>query len=269
MELRRLREAAGLTIQQSAQRLAISSAKLSRIENALVIVSQADVLQMLQFYGADEQLQDTLIQIAREARQKGWWQANYSDLRIPQLVGLETEATTLRVYSGMLVPGLLQIPDYTRAVLRAVRLDLKQQQEEIERLVELRMARHTILTQDAPPAIWVVLDEVALRRPVGGPEVMRRQLQHLTEMAAARNITLQLLPYGVGEHSGMSGAFTIIGFPEPADPDVVFIENPMRDLYLEEPHEISQYTSMFDHIRAAALSPADSTTFFAKVAREQ
>lgn len=271
LELRRLREAAGLTIQEAAERLAISSAKLSRIENARVVAAQADVVQMLLVYDVDEQLRETLIAIAREARQKGWWQAHYGDLRTPELelVGLEDEATTLRIYSGLLVPGLLQVPQYTQAVLRAVLLDTEQRRDEIDRQVQLRMDRQQkTFAQDSPPAISVVIDEASLHRPVGGSGVMRLQLEHLVEMSAVGNLELQVLPYAVGEHSGMSGGFTIIRFSDPSDPDVVFIENPMRDLYLEERHELKQYALMFDQMSAAAMSPEESSAFLAKLARK-
>lgn len=161
----------------------------------------------------------------------------------------------------------MQVSDYAVAVLRAIRLDLKPQPEEIERRVELRMARQSILTQDDPPAVWMVLDEAALRRPVGGRKVMRQQLQHLAEMGSVRNVTLQVLPYTAGEHPGLDGGFSIIGFPERADPDVVYIET-TSDLYLEEADAIDRYTLLFDHIRAVGLSPAESTEFLASVARE-
>jgi transcriptional regulator with XRE-family HTH domain len=271
IELRKLREAAGLTIQEAAKRLAVSSAKLSRIENAHVAPSQADVLQMLQVYGADEQQRETLLPIAREARQKGWWQARYGDLRTPELdlVGLETEATALRTYSGLLVPGLLQIPQYAEAILRSYSLDREHQPKAIDRQVDLRMDRKRILTQNSSPSIWAIIDEAALRRPVGGQEVMRQQLRHLTELAAKKNIRLQVLPFASGEHPGMSGAFTIIRFSDASDPDVVFIENPLRDLYLEEPHELEQYSLMFDHISAAAMSTEESSAFLERVARSR
>jgi transcriptional regulator with XRE-family HTH domain len=270
MELRRLRDGAGLTIEQAAARLEFSTAKLSRIENAQVAVSPHDVRGMLDVYGTDEQSRERLMQIAREARQRGWWQTNYADLPVTMLVGLETEAATLRQYAGLVVPGLLQVPEYATAVLRAARLDLKSRPEEIERQVQLRIARQDILVQDDAPATWIVLDEAALRRPVGGREVMRKQLDHLVEMAAtAAGLTLQVLPYGSGAHAGLTGAFTIIGFPEPADPDVIYIEiSPTGDLYLEDEHAINIYNEIFDHIRAAALSPTESSEFLARVARE-
>jgi transcriptional regulator with XRE-family HTH domain len=269
-QLKGLREAAGLTMQDAAERLAISPAKLSKIENAKVSVSQADLKQMQELYGADQQLRATLLRIRKEANQKGWWEARYGDLRSPalELVGLETEASRLRVYSGLLIPGLAQIAEYTRAILRAVlrtvSLDQKEHVEDLDRLVELRMARQKVLA----PVTSLVLDEAALRRPVGGSEVMRRQFGHLIEMAAADNITLQVLPYAAGEHPGMSGAFTIMSFADSADGDIVFVENPMRDLYLEEAYEIQRYALMFDQMSAAALNPEESTAFLADLAKE-
>ncbi len=268
IELRQLREAAHLTLEQAAGRLEFSTAKLSRIENAQVSATALDVRGMLEIYGADAKLRDALIQMAREARQRGWWQTDYGDLPIATRVGLEIAAASIRQYAGLLVPGLLQVPDYALAVLRAIRLDLKPQPEEIERRVELRMARQSILTQDDPPAVWMVLDEATLRRPVGGPKVMHQQLQHLAEMGSVRNVTLQVLPYAAGEHPGLDGGFSIIGFPERADPDVVYIETTTSDLYLEEADAIDRYTLLFDHIRAVALSPAESTEFFASMARD-
>jgi transcriptional regulator with XRE-family HTH domain len=269
-QLKGLREASGLTMQDAAERLAISPAKLSKIENAKVSVSQADLKQMQELYGADQQLRATLLRIRKEANQKGWWEARYGDLRSPalELVGLETEASRLRVYSGLLIPGLAQIAEYTRAILRAVlrtvSLDQKEQLEDLDRLVELRMARQKVLT----PVTSLVLDEAALRRPVGGSKVMRRQFEHLIEMAAADNITLQVLPHAAGEHPGMSGAFTIMSFADSADGDIVFVENPMRDLYLEEAYEIQRYALMFDQMSAAALNPEESTAFLADLAKE-
>jgi transcriptional regulator with XRE-family HTH domain len=270
IELRRLREAAELTIDQAATRLEFSTAKLSRIENAQVAVSPHDVRGMLDVYGAEEQIRGRLMQIAREARQKGWWQPNFADLPVTELVGLETEAATLRQYAGLVVPGLLQIPEYATAVVRAARLDLKSRPEEIDREVQLRIARQDILTQADGPSTWIVLDEAALRRKVGSRDVMRKQLDHLVEAASQRNLTLQVLPYESGAHPGLAGAFTIIGFRDRADPDVIYIEiSPTGDLYLEDQQTTRTYVAMFDHIRAAALSPTESAEFLARAAREQ
>jgi len=140
--------------------------------------------------------------------------------------------------------------------------------EQIERRVELRMTRQSILTQDQPPALWVVLDEAVLRRLIGGPEVMRQQLERLSEVGALPNVTLQLLPFTSGEHAGLGGEFTLIGFPDPGDPNVVSIEMPSNDLWLEDPESVRRYDHLFDLLRAAALSPVDSAGFITKVAKD-
>jgi transcriptional regulator with XRE-family HTH domain len=264
-ELRRLRENAGLTIEQVAKRLECSGSKVSRIETAQVSATTRDVRDMVELYGVTGRERDGLIQIAREARRKGWWYP-YSDLPVATYVGLEAEATSTRMYTGFLVPGLLQTPDYAREALHAIRPDLGP--EEIERRVEVRMARQPLLTQDDPLTLWAVLDEGALRRVIGGQEVMRQQLLRLVEATALPNVTLQVLPFSAGAHAGLDGPFTIIGFREPADHDVVFMENTMSDLYLEESDEIRRYSMLFEHICAAADKPDDSAAFFAMVAEE-
>ncbi len=247
-ELRKLRDAAGLTIEDVAARLDCSSSKVSRIETASVRPTPRDVRDMLQIYGVTGQRLDELQQIAREARQKGGLYAQFQNLSYKTLCDLEADAESVDMYSALLVPGLLQIPDYARAVLRAVCLHLKPQPEEIERRVEFRLLRQARLTEKERPALWVVLDEAALRRLVGGREVMRAQLDHLREVAAL--------------------SFTVISFPDPFVPDVVFIENTTSDLYLEDAGAIRRYVQSFDHLRAAALDPGESVAFLTNVAKE-
>jgi hypothetical protein len=219
----------------------------------------------LEIYGVGEEQRADLMQIAREARQKGWWHA-YGDIPIPPAVAFEAEAFSMSIYQCLVVHALFQTKDYARAVLRAMRPQLTQ--EQIERRVELRMARQSVLTRDKPPALWVVLDEAVLRRLIGGPEVMRQQLERLSEVGASPNVTLQLLPFTSGEHAGLGGEFTIIGFPDPGDPNVVYVEIPNNDLWLEEPASVREYDHLFDLLRAAALSPAESAGFITKVAKE-
>ena len=267
-ELRKLRDAAGLTIEDVAARLDCSSSKVSRIETASVRPTPRDVRDMLQIYGVTGQRLDELQQIAREARQKGGLYAQFQNLSYKTLCDLEADAESVDMYSALLVPGLLQIPDYARAVLRAVCLHLKPQPEEIERRVEFRLLRQARLTEKERPALWVVLDEAALRRLVGGREVMRAQLDHLREVAALSNVTLQVLPFSFGAHAGMDGEFTVISFPDPFVPDVVFIENTTSDLYLEDAGAIRRYVQSFDHLRAAALDPGESVAFLTNVAKE-
>jgi len=265
MELRQLRESAGLTIEHVAQTLECSDSKVSRIETGQVSATPRDVRDMLEIYGISGQHRDELMQIAREARQKGWWHA-YGDVPVPPVVAFEVEAYSMSIFYSLLVPGLFQIEDYARAVMRAIRPDLPARQ--IDRRVELRMARQTLLVKDEPPALWVVLDEAALRRHIGGRAVMHQQLERLIEVAALPNVTLQVLPFTSGEHAGLDGDFTIIGFPDPADPNVVCISMTTSDVWLEEAEVVRQYDHMFDLLRAGALSPAESITFFENAASE-
>jgi transcriptional regulator with XRE-family HTH domain len=254
-ELRRLREEAGWTIDRVAEAMECSDSKISRIETGQVGATPRDVRDMLQIYGVDEEQRDELVQMAREARQKGWWHA-FGDIPVPAIVGFETAASSISLYAALAIPFLFQTSDYARAVLRALRGDMRP--EELERLFELRMARQSLVTQPEPPLFWVVLDEAALRRRVGGPATMHAQLERLKEVAVLPNVTLQVLPFSSGEHAGMDGGFTIIGFAERADPNVVYIENTTSDLYVEDSAAVAKYDSLFNHLRASALAPAES-----------
>lgn len=264
-ELRRLRDAAGLTLDQVAERLEWSNAKVSRIENARVSVLPRDVKYLLNVYGVEGEGREVLLALAREARQKGWWHS-YGEA-IPAwfevYVGLESDAVTMNAYESEHVPGLLQTADYARAVFQAFPFD---DDAEIDKRLELRMARTGRLTTPGAPKFWAVLNEAVIHRRVGGAHTMRAQLAHLRDMAKRPNITLQVLPFEVGAHPAMSGAFTILGFPEPSDPKVVFMEEQTGGLYLEKQHEIERYTMAFDHLRAAALRPSDSQALIARVA---
>jgi transcriptional regulator with XRE-family HTH domain len=258
MELRRLREHAGMTIEQVAKALECSDSKVSRIETGQVAAAPRDVRDMLILYQVGGRQQDELVQIAREARQKSWW-SSYDDRAITALIGFEAAATSIRSYEASLVPGLLQTVEYARAVTRAVRPTLRP--GEVNHRVAVRTARQAHLPEDDPPELWVILDEAALRRPVGGPDVMSEQVLHLIEAARLPNVTLQVLPFDAGEHAGMDGSFTIYGFADPADRDVVYLENAISDHYVERPEDVRRYAMLFDHLRAAALKPGDSSAF--------
>ncbi|QKW40496.1 helix-turn-helix domain-containing protein [Actinomadura sp. NAK00032] len=264
-ELRQQRERLGLTIEEVAERLEWSTAKVSRIENARVGVLPRDVKYLLNVYGVEGEARDVLMALAREARQKGWWHS-YGEA-IPAwfevYVGLESDAATMDQYDTEHVPGLLQTAEYARSLFEAFPID---DETEIEKRVELRMARTEYLTSDDGPKFWAVLNEAVIRRKVGGSRTMRQQLRHLGEMAKLPNVTLQVLPFEAGAHPAMSGSFTILGFPEPSDPKVVFMETQTGGLYLEKAHEIVRYTLAFDHLRAAALRPSDSRILIARAA---
>lgn len=264
-ELRRRREAAGITIDVVAERLHCSASKISRIETGHTSATPRDVRDLLEIYGVRGAPADELVEISREARQKGWWHP-YSTVLTGAYVGLEAAARSVRAYEQQVVPGLLQTAEYAHAMIRAARPDISA--DEVDRRVRVRLGRQSLLTQDDPLDLWVVLDEAVLSRPVGGDTVMRAQLRRLVEAADLPNVTLQVLPFDVGAHAGMDGTFTILDFPEAGDPDVVYAENATGGLFLEKHEELRKYIFIFDHIRAGALRPEESVALLAKLAKE-
>ncbi|MFC0532859.1 helix-turn-helix domain-containing protein [Phytohabitans kaempferiae] len=264
-ELRRRREAAGVTIEGVAERLECSASKISRIETGHTTATPRDVRDMLDIYGVRGDECEELVQIAREARQKGWWHP-YSTVLTGAYVGLEQAANSVRAYEQQVVPGLLQSEEYAKAMIRAARPDITT--DEVERRVRVRLNRQSLLTQDDPIDLWVVLDEAVVSRPVGGDAVMRAQLERLVEAAELPNVTLQILPFEAGGHAGMDGTFAILDFPEPSDPAVVYAENATGGLFLEKSEELRKYVFIFDHIRAAALRPEESVALIAKLTEE-
>lgn len=253
--LRHLREEAGLTIEEIAEKLEMSASTVSRMETAQVGVRPRDLKFLLDMYEVSEAERDQLLQIARERRQQRWWR-EYADLPSILFAGLEEDASAIWQYSTQLIPGLLQTEAYARAVLQAIRLDAKP--GDVERRLELRIHRQELLTSEHAPEYWVVLDEAVVLRQVGGPAIMADQLGELIEAARRPNVTLQVLPFTSGEHAGMDGEFTVFHYLESADPDVVYIENTGSDLYLEAPEVTRRYSKIFDHLRAAAQNPAES-----------
>ncbi|GAB7041383.1 MULTISPECIES: helix-turn-helix domain-containing protein [Catenuloplanes] len=264
-ELRKHREEAGVTIEAVADRLHCSTSKVSRIETGHTSATPRDVRAMLDIYGIDGDESAELVQISREARQKGWWHP-YSTVLTGAYVGLEAEANSVRAYEQQVVPGLLQTEEYARAMIRSARPDISA--DEVERRVRVRMERQSLLMQDDPIDLWMVLDEAVVSRPVGGDAVMRAQIHHLVVTAELPNVTLQVLPFSAGAHAGMDGTFTILDFPEPTDTDVVYAENATGGLFLEKADELRKYVFIFDHIRAAALRPEESVSLLADLAKE-
>jgi transcriptional regulator with XRE-family HTH domain len=262
-ELRRLREAARLTIEEVGEKLECSASKISRIETGHVGVTPRDVRDLLELYNVAPEQLEGLVQLARDARKKGWWHS-YNEVFTGAFVGLEADASSLRAFQGLLVPGLLQTEDYIRAVMRSIRPDWAE--AEVERRVGARMERQRLLTEPDPPNYWAIIDEAVLRRMVGGPDVMSAQLRRLCEISALPNVTLQVVPFEAGAHSSMEGPFLILGFPEQADPDVVYVDITNGGVYLEEQSDVQRYTLMFDHLRASALSPDDSMQMVSEAA---
>jgi transcriptional regulator with XRE-family HTH domain len=269
-ELRRYREAASLTIDEVAERLEWSTAKISRIENARVGVLPRDVKFLLRTYGLSDQDEawDLLLTLARESRQRGWWQ-QYGEA-VPDwfevYVGLEAEAATIFAYDAEFVPGILQTEDYAWAVHQAQLVGATN--GEIDRLVKVRMARQEILRSSDAPQLWLILNEAVIRRVVGNGSVMREQLERLIEASRMPSLTLQVIPFHAGAHAAMDGSFSLLGFPEPSDPQIVYIEYHTGSLYLEKPAEVGRYRLMFDHLRASALPVDASRSLMARVAEE-
>jgi transcriptional regulator with XRE-family HTH domain len=268
LELRRLRETARLTCEEVAEHLECSASKISRMETGRVTVSPRDVRDVLDLYQVPEEQREGLVQLARESRQKGWWHA-YSDAMLPHVatyIGLESAASEIRIYEVSLIPALLQTEDYARAVIRAGMMDSPH--EDIERRVALRMARLAAVTREDPLQVWVVIDEAALRRCVGGPAVMRPQLEHLLIKAALPNVQLQVIPFSAGAHPAMGRPFVILVFSDRVDTDVVYLEELVSALWVEDVAEVARHNAFFNHLRATALSFDDSKALITSVLKE-
>jgi transcriptional regulator with XRE-family HTH domain len=268
-ELHRLRQASKLTIEQVAEQLEWSPGKVSKIENARVSVLPRDARKLLDTYGITEgQERELLLTLARESRERGWWQ-QYGEA-VPEwfatYVGLEAEAAVISVYQAETVPGLLQTQRYAAALHRAELMNATE--EEIERHVAVRMERQARLKQPDAPHLWVVLNEAVLRRIVGEQAIMHEQLLKLTEAANAPNITLQVLPFSAGAHASMDSAFWIVSFDPPTDGDIVYFEHPTCSLYLEKPDEVARYRLVYEHLRAASLSLDESRRLLARSAAD-
>ncbi|WP_026411280.1 helix-turn-helix domain-containing protein [Actinomadura oligospora] len=269
-ELRRLREARALTIEQVAQRAEgdFSTSTISRWETGDRRIKPTDLRRLLEIYEAEEQKRDVLVALAREARQRGWWQ-KYGTA-VPSwfqfFVGLESECSLVKTYESELIPGLLQTQDYHRAFLRTA--PVADDDAEIERKIKVRMERQERLTADTPLHLWAVINEAVIRRVVGGPEVTREQLRHVAAMAELPHINVQVLAFRSGAHPAMDGGFTMLCFPEASDPDVAYVENQAGGLYLEEEAEVGRYSLMHGHLVAKALDPDESRVMIARAAEE-
>lgn len=263
-ELRRLREAASMTCEEAAERLECSASKISRVETGRVSVTPRDVRDLLEIYGAPAEVQEALVQLARESRQKGWWHA-YGDTVQPHFatyLGMESAASELRLYAVSRIPSLLQTSDYAREVA-ATEL-VQRPDSNLDRMVAM-MAERRRLASTNGPKIWAVLDEAAVRRLVGGREVMRAQLEYLLEVGMRPSISVQVVPFSGGAYPAMGRPFTIMAFPEPADPDVVHVTGLTSGLWLEDIEDVHVYNVFFNHLCATALSFEDSAGLITEV----
>jgi transcriptional regulator with XRE-family HTH domain len=255
-QLRRLREAAGVSREAAGDAIRASGAKISRLELGRVGFKERDVADLLTLYGVDQpDEREACLSLARQANARGWWH-QYGDL-LPSwfgtYLGLEQSARLLRGYEPQFVHGLLQTPEYARAVIL-----LGHQQgspAEIDRRVALRVRRQEILTSAEPLTLWTVIDEAALRRPIGGLPVLRAQLEHLIALVERPNVTVQVLPYAVGGHAAAGGPFTILRFDEPDLPDVIYLEQLTSALYLDKRQDVEQYLTVMDQLSVQAAAP--------------
>ncbi|MFI6522097.1 helix-turn-helix domain-containing protein [Spirillospora sp. NPDC050679] len=268
-QLRRLREASGISTEQAGYEIRGSHSKISRMELGRVGFKERDVADLLTLYGVHDTAERApLLELAREANTPGWWH-RYGDVLpawFETYLGLEEAASLLRCYEVQFVPGLLQTEEYARAVVRLGHPDATD--EEVERRVRVRTTRHERFTAPGAPTLWAVLDEGVLRRPLGGAEVMRGQIEHLIAMAELPNVTLQVVPFGAGGHAAAGGPFTILRFAEPGLSDVVYLEQLTSALYLDKPTDIDTYMRTMNNLCITAARPDLTVRLLQEILRE-
>lgn len=268
-ELRRLREGAAKTIEQAAAHLECSTARVSRIETGQggATVKIRDVKALSDLYGVtDERLVDTLLDLVRDSQQLGWWRPYESVMPsgLDVLVGLENDATAEKTFEPLFIPGLLQTPAYARALIQ---VGQTRSGKAADRLVQLRVDRQAVLTRDPDPlALWAVIDEAALRRPVGGTEVMRDQIRHLIEASQRDNVKIQVLPFSRGAHAGLDGPFTVLELPD--TPAVVYTETQAGNIYVEKDLAVRGFVEMFGLLRGEALDVGQTAAFLENLIKE-
>ncbi|MFI5709783.1 helix-turn-helix domain-containing protein [Kribbella sp. NPDC051620] len=256
--LRRMREQAGISRAEAGYAIRGSESKISRLELGRVGFKVRDVEDLLSLYKlADPDERARLINLAKQANNPGWWQ-RYDDITpnwFHSYLGLEMAAELIRTYEIQFVPGLLQTPDYARAVTRLGRGERPLPAAEIDRLVALRKTRQQILEGSAPTRLWAIVDEAVLRRPIGGRAVLRAQLEHLAEMSRLPNVTLQILPFAAGGYASTGGAFTLLRFADADLPDVVYIEHLTSAVYVDKREDVDEYVITMDSLSIAASTP--------------
>ncbi|MFC6085980.1 helix-turn-helix domain-containing protein [Sphaerisporangium aureirubrum] len=258
-QLRRLREKHGITLEAAGHSIRASHSKISRMELGRVGFRARDVRDLLTLYGViDDTERQSLLSLVDQANRPGWWH-NYDDI-LPNwfeaYIGLEEAATRIRCYEVQFVPGLLQTADYTRAVVRLGHPEGIE--DEIQRRVDLRMARQKLLYRAGAPHLWAVVDEAALRRPLGGRDVMRGQLQHLIKLIAMPNVTLQIMPFSAGGHAAAGGPFSILRFSERDLPDIVYLEQLTSAIYLDKRDDLDRYQAVMERLCLDAIPVSET-----------
>ncbi|WP_342787140.1 helix-turn-helix transcriptional regulator [Actinomadura decatromicini] len=265
-QLRRYREAAGISTEKAGYEIRGSHSKISRMELGRVGFKERDVADLLTLYGVtDEGRREPLLDLADHANRPGWWQ-EYGDI-VPTwfepYLGLEQGAVVARVYAVQDVPELLQTRDYARALVTARHPDASA--DEVERRVELRMRRRRVFERPDPLKLWAVVDEAALRRTVGGPETMRDQIRFLADMARLPNVTVQVLPFACGGHAAEGGPLTLLRFAEPELPDVVYMEQLTGAVYPDRPADITRYRDVLNRLGVQAEPPVETQSILRDV----
>jgi len=268
-QLRRLREAAGISAERAGYEIRGSRSKISRMETGRVGLKSRDIEDLLTLYGVlDDKQRARVVALAVRSREPEWW-THYNDI-LPDwfetYLGLESAATSIRSFEAQFVPGLFQTEEYARAVTKLGHQTASA--DEIERRVSLRMRRQELLARRHPPRIWAVIDEAALRRPIGGSAVMRAQLARLAEAAKPAHVTLQVMPFDRGGHAAASGSFSMLRFEEQDLPDVVYIEQLTSAVYLDQRADVEHYLVVVDRLSGEALSPAETTRFIERLAKQ-
>jgi transcriptional regulator with XRE-family HTH domain len=269
--LRRLREERGITREQAGYEIRSSESKISRMELGRVSFRPRDVADLLTLYGIppDDHERERLLTLVQEANAPGWWH-RFGDLVqswFQPYVGLESAASIIRTFEPQVIPGLLQTREYAREVVTSQNRNASP--AEVDQRVELRMARQQqVLHRDPPPTLWAVVDEAALRRPIGGIPVLRKQLAALVEAAGQPNVTLQVVPFDVGGHPALTGAFTILRFPEPDLSDVVYLELLTSALYQDRRHDVETYAEAMERLCTVARTPDDTVDFIEAILKE-
>ncbi|MBW1601629.1 helix-turn-helix domain-containing protein [Streptomyces sp. JJ66] len=267
--LRRLRRNANVSMEEAAQRIDGDKPKISRIENGRMSAKRLEVEALLELYGVtDAQTVNALTTLSRQTRKKGWWQQYSGELDpdFQERLDLEDDAARIHTYQPLLVPGLLQTPEYAKEVIQ--RVEKAATAEEVAKWVDMRMARQEIFKRPTPPQFVCVLDEAVLRREVGSRGTLAAQLGRLVEVNSPPELTIQVIPFAQGWHAGLDGAFSVYSYPDPLDLDVVSVDYLDGALYLEEDASVEKYRRAFDQLRASALSSQQSIDLISRLARD-
>jgi transcriptional regulator with XRE-family HTH domain len=263
-ELRELREQNHFTTREVAKRLGWSASTVSRTETGQRNISSEDVAALLALYGVAGKEREHLLALAREANQPGWWETRHPGLpsQLTALIGFESEATRIIDVELILVPGLLQTPEYMRALMEGGGVPTA----EAETRIATRLGRQALLSRPQPPEVVTIVDEAALHRPIGGREVMVGQLHHLARVAKYPNITVLVVPYSVGAHPGVNGSFVVLEFAKART--IVHLEHKRSSLFLDDPEDTAPFAASVDTLRDIALNPADSVGFLTAMAAD-